>query len=396
MKKCFIYLGLVACGFLNVYSSNLPQKKVSDKQSYTVIPFEKGHKNIKQVKLSDIAERVTFIPMETTDIALIAKPKIMNIVYVNEKIVIPCSEGVLVYDKNGKFQNKISRKGQGPGEYVQLRSVSVNEKTGTIYLQDNHKILSFRTDGEFIKERKIPSGSSLETLVMQGEITLSAILNNTGKRPYRLLLTNDKGDTLKAFPQYDHFDIPNGMNWYYWNNREDYIYSHNKDVVYRDYYSDTIYTVTPNALLPRFLLDMGKYHLPKNLRLEAACVSSDRDEKLLLAEKYLRPTVFENDRYIIMSYTSWNLYNHELPIELMVYDRQTKECIKVKNNAFMNDMKGSLPFHPDIRIAENVLAEWWEASELMELAEKGVKLPDNLKNLKEDDNGVLVLVHLKK
>ena len=33
---------------------------------------------------------------------------------------------------------------------------------------------------------------------------------------------------------------------------------------------------------------------------------------------------------------------------------------------------------------------------LMELAEEGVELPENLKNLKEDDNGVLVLVHLKK
>ena len=80
----------------------------------------------------------------------------------------------------------------------------------------------------------------------------------------------------------------------------------------------------------------------------------------------------------------------------MIYNRETKECIKVKDGAFVNDMMGDLPFCPDARIAENVLAEWWEATELMELAEEGVKLPDNLKNLKEDDNGVLVLVHLKK
>ena len=80
----------------------------------------------------------------------------------------------------------------------------------------------------------------------------------------------------------------------------------------------------------------------------------------------------------------------------MIYNRQTKECIKVKDGAFVNDMMGDLPFHPDARVAENILGEWWEATELMELAEEGVELPDNLKNLKEDDNGVLVLVHLKK
>ena len=97
-----------------------------------------------------------------------------------------------------------------------------------------------------------------------------------------------------------------------------------------------------------------------------------------------------------MPYTTWNLTNKDLLPELMIYDRKSKECIKVKDGAFVNDMMGNLPFQPDVRVAENVLAEWWEAPKLMELAEKGVKLPDNVKNLKDDDNGVLVLVHLKK
>ena len=134
------------------------------------------------------------------------------------------------------------------------------------------------------------------------------------------------------------------------------------------------------------------------LRLEVAFVTNDRerDEKLKLAENYLRPTLLENDRYIVMPYTTWNIWDRSLPSYLMLYDRKTKECIKVKDGAFVNDMMGDLPFCPDVRIAENVLAEWWDASELMELAEEGVMLPDNLKNLKEDDNGVLALVHLKK
>ena len=115
-----------------------------------------------------------------------------------------------------------------------------------------------------------------------------------------------------------------------------------------------------------------------------------------LAQNYLRPTLLENDRFIVMPYTTWSIWDKSLPTELMLYNQRTKECIKVEGGAFVNDMMGTLPFCPDVRIAENVLAEWWEASELMELAEEGVELPENLKNLKEDDNGVLVLMHLKK
>ena len=397
MRQKITYFAMVACLSLVACTTQQTEQSLG-KQPYTVIPFEKGVENEKQVKLSEIAEKITFVQMETTDASLIARPKIMSMVYMDGKIVIPCSVGVLVFDEKGKFLNTISQKGQGPGEYVQLRFVSANEDLKMLYLQDNIKMLSYHIDGTFVKENKIPTGSSFETLVMQDSITLSSILNITGNRPYRLLLCGTQGDTLKAFPQYDRFEMPDGWNWIYRNSKEDYLYAYKGEAVYRDYYSDTIYTVTRDALLPRFLLEMGKYQLPKDLRLEVAFVSGDRerDEKLKLAMNYLRPTIFENDRYIVMPYTTWNIWGQDYPTYLMYYDRQTKECIKVKGGAFVNDMVGDLPFCPDARIAENVLAEWWEASELMELAEEGVELPENLKNLQEDDNGVLVLVHLKK
>lgn len=393
-----LFLGLMACAFFGSCSSNQQQETVSDNLPYTVIPFGKGVENEKKVKLSEIAEKITFVPMETTDASLIAKPKLMNIVYVDGIIVIPCSVGLLAFDEKGKFLNTISQKGQGPKEYVQLLCVSANEELGVVYLQTGHKMMTYYPNGTFVKENRIPVGLSLETLVMEDSITISSIWNNTGKKPYRLLLSDTKGDTLKAFPQYDHFEMPEGWNWIYRNSKEDNLFSYKGEVVYRDYYSDTIYTVTRDTLLPRYLLEMGKYQLPKDLRLEVAFVTNDRerDEKLKLAENYLRPTLLENDRYIVMPYTTWNIWDRSLPSYLMLYDRKTKECIKVKDGAFVNDMMGDLPFCPDVRIAENVLAEWWDASELMELAEEGVKLPDNLKNLKEDDNGVLVLVHLKK
>ena len=192
--------------------------------------------------------------------------------------------------------------------------------------------------------------------------------------------------------------MPDGWNSLYRNTKEDFLYSYKGEFVFHDYYSDTIYTVMRDTLLPRYLLEMGKYHLPKNLRLEVALTGSQREgeEALKLAQNYLRPTLLENDRFIVMPYTTWSIWDKSLPTELMLYNQCTKECIKVEGGAFVNDMMGTLPFCPDVRIAENVLAEWWEASELMELAEEGVELPENLKNLKEDDNGVLVLVHLKK
>ena len=392
-------LCMAACVCMVACTSKQQQETVSGNLPYTIIPFEKGVKNEKKVKLSDIAEKVTFVPMETTDASLLNKVRANNIISVNGTIVIPCfNMGAFAFDESGKFIAPISRKGQGPGEFTRFMCVAGNSEKDLIYLKSSKKMMAFRTDGTFVNEYKIPGlGNPWETsIVMQDSITLSAVINNTGKKLYRLILGNAQGDTLKAFPQYDRFEIPRGMNYTYINNKENFLYQYKGESVYHDYYCDTLYTVTRDSLLPRYLLDMGKYKLPKDLRLEAAFYTDDAEQAKKKALNYYRPIFMENDRYIVMPYTTWNLFERDLPAELMYYDRQTKECIKVKDGAFVNDMVGNLPFCPDARIAENVLAEWWEASELMELAEEGVQLPENLKNLQEDDNGVLVMVHLKK
>ena len=394
-------LCMMACICIASCTSKQQQETVVNNLPYTIIPFEKGVENEKQVKLSDIAEKITFVPMETTDASLLNKVRANNIISVNGTIVIPCfNMGAFAFDESGKFIVPISRKGQGPGEFTRFLSVAGNSDRNLIYVKSSRKMIAFRPDGTFVNEYKVPGiGLPWEySIIMQDSITLSNIINATGQSQYRLILSNTQGDTLKAFPQYDRFEMPYGMNYAYCNNKENYLYQYKGESVYHDYYCDTLYTVTRDSLLPRYLLDMGKYKLPKNMRLEVAVVSRDYEEYLMIekAEAYFRPTFFENDRYIVMPYTTWNLQDKRAPAKLMYYDRETKECIKVKDDAFVNDMMGDLPFHPDARVAENILGEWWEATELMELAEEGVELPDNLKNLKEDDNGVLVLVHLKK
>ena len=82
-------------------------------------------------------------------------------------------------------------------------------------------MMAFRPDGTFVNEYKIPGiGLPWESsIVMQDSITLSVILNTTGQIPHRLILSNTQGDTLKAFPQYDHFEMPYDMNYAYCNMR---------------------------------------------------------------------------------------------------------------------------------------------------------------------------------
>ena len=362
----------------------------------TVIPFESGVENVKPVKLSDIAEKVTFVPLETTDSSLIARQMLSQIRLANGCIYVPCSNGLLTFDeKTGKFLRRISRKGQGPGEYASIRGIEVFEESDNVHIFSGEKVMTFQSDGKFLAQYSKPGGWVAS--VMQDSLCLSFILNHTGQQKYRLLITDERADTLQCFPQYDRFVVPGGFNWIYHHNQERYLYTHKDEHVFRDYYCDTLFTVKPDKLVPRFRLEMGKYGLPKDLRLEPVMMSVERNNALAKARKYLRPSVFEGGRFVLMPYTTWDISQPQnISFQYLLFDKRTGECLKIENDAIVNDMVGNLPFRPVARVADNVLMAWLEVPYLQEQVEKGIQLPDGLKRMKDDDNAVLMLVYLKK
>lgn len=396
MKHITAYLILLcALSMTNSCSSGKQQTTVTNKEGFPmIIPFESGVKNIKTIKLSDIAEKVEWVPLETTDSSLVARPKLNTIALVDGRIYIPCSMGLLSFSEDGKFTGSIARKGQGPGEYANVLSIAANPAFNHVYLLSPGKVLTYESDGTFVSESQTPVG--WQFTVMNDSIYLMYIHNNTGQRKDRLLIMDNKGDTLQHYPQPDRFEVPNGMNWFYTNNKESFLYTYQDVNVFHDYYCDTLYTVTPDSLSPRFILQMGKYKLPADLRLETKMLTSEKDQSLKKAESYLRPTLFETDRYLVMPYTTWNIVDNKAIPQLMIYDRNKQECIHAKNDVIINDMNGNIPFYPTARIADNVLMGYMEASDLIEKIEEGAELPESLNGLKEDDNPILMLVYLKK
>lgn len=396
MRKTSVWI-MAFCAACMLFScASEKNDKVMNEGGCLIIPFEKGVENVRAIKLSDIAEKVTFIPLETTDSSLVARQMLNNVRLANGQIYVPCSEGLLTFDEHtGKFLRRISRKGQGPGEYTSIRGIEVRDGSESVCLFSGERVMVFHSDGTFIRQFLKPGGWA--TSIMEDSLCLSFIINHTGQQKDRLLITDAKADTLQRFPQYDRFEVPGGFNWIYQHLHERYLYTYQEEHVFRDYYSDTIYTVKRNELVPRFRLDMGKYALPKDLRLETVMMSVDRNNALAKAKNYLRPTMFEGDRFLLMPYTTWDISNpQQIHFQYLLFDKQTDECVKVKDDAIVNDKPGNLPFRPIARVADNVLMAWLEVPYLQEQMEKGVELPEILQNLKDDDNAVLMLVYLKK
>lgn len=390
------FSSLFSCSLFLLGCSGKPsaQQETSSETTFPItLPFEAGIKTEQPVTLSQIAREVKFVPLETTDQCLLPAILKNSITLCGHDLYIPTQKQVYQFTDEGKFVRTVARMGQGPGEYNAIRFISADDVSKQVFLMDHGKLMAYSNNGEFINERKIPFAWQFS--VLNDSTFASYIYNNTGDKHFKLLITNSKEDTLAVFPQYDQFTIPSGLNFYLWGKCDKYLYRFQNQVCLKEYYNDTVFTVQPDTLLPRYILQLGKYKLPKDKRFEV--LDGNWNVYEATASNYLRPDILETPEFVFIPYTSWNITDKSENPRLAMYDKQKGQLFGVKDGMIQNDMYGKIPFYPIMRVADDVLLYYWEASDLLEMIEKDPELKNipELKNLKADDNPVFMFVRTK-
>ena len=80
-------------------------------------------------KLSEIAENVEYIPLQTTDSSLLGDV-VLKIVNIDNRIYILNSvedeDEILCFNTDGKFSYKINKTGRGPEEYLSITDFDIS------------------------------------------------------------------------------------------------------------------------------------------------------------------------------------------------------------------------------------------------------------------------------
>ena len=105
-----------------------------------------------QAYLSEIAQKVDKVELETTDNSLIRE--IRNVEMMNNHYFVNhgvFSTEVLMFDNNGRFVKQIGAIGRGPGEYTALTQIAVDTENQTLFVNTRQGIMIFDTDGSFVQ-----------------------------------------------------------------------------------------------------------------------------------------------------------------------------------------------------------------------------------------------------
>ena len=381
----------------------------STSNSFYTIPFADILKHQREVKLSEFANDVQFIPFDNNPEALLGR--IRDIKMTKDYVFIAPRKGAAMqFSRDGIFIRRIGTIGRGPGQYDLCIHLSIDEKNKRIYIQGNaiQSILAYDFDGDWIKTFHYPTMNFVLDVWSRDSLFVSFWPPMEGNERYVFIEHNEKGDTLQGIANHIFWKRTDQYYGFGTYSSQNCFYRFQNQLHMKGWYNDTVYTYDQsNRIVPEFNIAMGKHKLP---------------DDLIIARKATRPLppevcavgVHETSRYVFIPYEYY--YDTYLQKSLkdvqgyVLYNKQTKEGVAIKETkqgGFINDITGGPDFRPTytndstavMLVSALDMKQYLESdafkSQEVKFPERKKKLEELSKTIKEDDNTILVVAKVK-
>ena len=398
-----------------------------DALSPIIIPLASTVGDYNVLNLSDFATDIKYIPLETNNSVLIGQV-IRNIFYENEEIFIldatfPNTYNCYFFDNNGKYSRKIGKRGQGPNDYLDINQVSIHEDL--IYLMAMRKILVYDISGRLVKNINLQSNnipvaysesSMCSFIPLRKDAFVVSIVKYNGYYPTAYLFETNQSTvaTVKEYPGSVSDKVRRLVSGYELGN----MYHFKDDVRLYKASNDTIFTIGQNKEMKEaFIFDLGKYKIPSsyfewettdretNNRIRSNYIIVGNNITESLSHLFIKfdfgnhsPEPFESTgRVFDGKFTSYEVYG--------IFDKVTggltlmRQPIKGKLG-FKNDIDNGPVIWPHYISSNNELVTYIYPEDFMEYFEKTEnptpRMTEIAKNLKIDDNPIVIIAKLKK
>ena len=344
------------------------------------------------INVSEIADSITYLPLETSQQALIGSVDKLIVTEDQRFIVVDkeIARSIFLFDSTGKFLHAIGHTGTGPGEYTQLEDVSYYK--GKLFVWDSSlkKILIFSTNDEYLGacpfEYTAYSLCNLTSTILAFccDYTPNRELTEKGSCPSLLFVDIEKGGKPRtALP----FPTSTAAAAYQ---------ATLNNLCHQNLYlplNDTIYKISKDGYEKKYVLDYAAAYKQE----KESYVKRSQTEPLT-ADDAIQS--FQNDRFphlityfecegvdvFFMRMQSYLYYGFYYPLSGTYKEGSTAKGLPV-----INDIDGIAPFLP--RSSEgNVIYSVMPTSVLLEHDSEN---SHRTQGIHEDDNPVIVKFHMK-
>jgi len=377
----------------------------------------------KEIGLSTVADSIEYIPLETTQGSLIKE--VHQVVLADSFIFVISQQKILQFNRKGKFLGPIGSLGKGPGEYLGLRDISVDNNQKILFIFPNYtrKLIKYNYNNAFIGDIPLFSSDLASFVSFIGknhfaafgvwappgwkteDMFLAAILDSSGR-------VIQKIDT--PLRQFENFVKRKDIQY-----RGTFLPAYfDSAAICLGYGCDTVYALTHHSIEPKYILNSGKYKAPANIIFG---FGPNMGARLRMSEKkynyiFLLQAPIETREYLFLHFSlkgymylaAFNKFKGETTVFRKKGIVRYGSVVNVSDIGFKNDFDGGLDFYPRwVNLRGDVWIAAYNSFELKSELTKSrqshnAKYPEKHKSLiqladklNENDNPVLMIVHVK-
>jgi hypothetical protein len=373
MCKKFYILSLCLCLFFSCSEKTA----IINKGNLSVFQWDLNENE----SIQDILDSIEFIPLEAHSKSLFKKGD--KLIVKNNKFFIFDFHGqnqIFVFNNNGEFLYRVGKKGQGPGEHLQISCFALDENFIYIYDIYKEKILRYNiSDGTYIDDRNLPFIAHDMIIAKNGDFVFARQRIENYPAPnehaYHIMITDkDFNIKYKLFP----FKKEDCGVWYKlscFRYTDEYIAFHtmigDSIVLLNKHIPDSAYFV--------YRMDFGDKKAPHGVQ---------NDRELVKEYYFLYSTPEITSKYIVGEY--WNGTDGS---DSYIYDIK-KQTVYINNYNTAHIDK--FFFAPLFHVGDTIFSIYekdyyflWRDSNLTHV------LPDNIRKHLDEDNDIIVKYILK-
>lgn len=259
--------------------------------------------------LRDIASSVEIVQLETSDFLLI--PAIYKLHVFDKYLLV---DGLL-FDRSGKFLNRVYRTGEGPDEVYKGANV-LQVKDGKVYTLDFAGTLKvFSLEGKRLQTIKSPSDFYFDFYPLDGSRFVGFKSNFKGTEKVCLEFF-DKEGVQATVPYMEQYEPK--ASWY--APGEGKFFQADGGLLFKKLLCDTIYRVDGESyrMSPLYRIDFGKWASKESLRYTYN--SMEELQNMLFTEMPLVAFLGQGERYLVFTTVFTDMGKQRMMYGTNLYD----------------------------------------------------------------------------
>jgi hypothetical protein len=275
-----------------------------NRSTFVVLDLDRAFSKQEEVPLSKFLEDVKYVSLETTPQSIIGRNPHYEIT--DQYIIVRnynTPKQIFIFDRGtGKFIREIGKYGRGPDEYMRFSFIPFDPRGKVLYAVNTlWQLIEYDLSGNVVEIIKAPdytgSGEVIRLnhdmdfdIMMDDKVFVGYFINLFGEQKNILaLFTKDK--VLKLFPNYQALKTwSHGAMGLMYDNHT--LYRFDNNIYYLEVFSDTLFQLTGNSLIPRYYFKMGNYNVTWQINATA-------DHEKLSNYFYMRD-INESRKYIFI------------------------------------------------------------------------------------------------